>query len=60
MVSERDPKQEMLQAFKLIDTEQTGKISFKNLKKLVKNLGENLSDDEIAEIIQLGDKDGDG
>ena len=50
----------MLQAFKLIDSEQTGKISFKNLKKLVKNLGENLSDDEIAEIIQLGDKDGDG
>ena len=32
----------------------------KNLKKIAKELGENLDDDDIIELITKTDKDGDG
>ena len=35
-------------------------ISFKNIKRVCRELGENFSDDEIREMIEEGDKDNDG
>ena len=37
----------MLKAFKLFDSEGTGKITFDNLKRIATELGENMTDDEI-------------
>jgi Ca2+-binding EF-hand superfamily protein len=38
----------------------SGFITFKNLKRVAKELGENLTDEEIQEMIDEADRDGDG
>ncbi|CAJ1017361.1 EF-hand domain pair/EF hand/EF-hand domain containing protein, putative [Leishmania lindenbergi] len=59
-MSHRDSREEMLKAFVLFDTEGTGKISFQNLKRVAMELGENMTDAELQEMIDEADRDGDG
>merc|ERR1719465_353465 len=49
----------MLKAFKLFDMDGTGFVTFQNLKKMAKQTGQTLSDDELSEMLDDADRDGD-
>merc|ERR1711937_262898 len=59
-ILDKDQKDDLLKAFSLFDDDKTGKISLANLKRVAKELGETLSEDDLKEVIAESDKDGDG
>nr|XP_045058406.2 centrin-4 isoform X1 [Desmodus rotundus] len=58
--SEKDEKEELLKSFKLFDDDDTGSITLNNIKRVAQELGENLTDDELQEMLDEADRDGDG
>ncbi|KAJ7310359.1 hypothetical protein JRQ81_007269 [Phrynocephalus forsythii] len=59
-MSEADPNEEILKAFKLFEDQESGKVSFENLKRIAQEIGEQLTDEELQEMIDEADLDGDG
>ena len=46
-MGDRDSPEEIRRVFKLFDDDETGKISFRNLKRVARELGENMTDEEL-------------
>ncbi|KAI0564498.1 hypothetical protein FGB62_25g635 [Gracilaria domingensis] len=60
MINERDIQEEMMHAFSLFDTDESGKITFENLREVADQLGERMTDEELREMIKEADMDKDG
>jgi centrin-3 len=59
--SERDPTDEIMRAYKLfVGDDAMGKINLRCLRKISKELGEELSEEELQAMIDEFDHDGDG
>ncbi|XP_047926705.1 uncharacterized protein [Anser cygnoides] len=60
MQAEPYSEKEILKGFKLFDYDGTGKISFEKLKLVATEVGEDITDEELQEMIDEADADGDG
>jgi centrin-1 len=52
-VGEKETKEEVLRAFKMFDEHDRGYISFDDLKQISQMLGQDLTDDELKEMIDF-------
>ena len=55
-----DTKEDIQKLFELFDDDMTGYISLQNLKRVAIELGENMNDAELLEMIERADTDKDG
>ena len=51
---------EALEAFKVLDKDGSGSISESELRQIMSNIGEDITDEEIKEMMNEADLDGDG
>lgn len=61
-MSDRDTKEDLQKVFRLFlgDDEKADKIALKHLKRVARELNENMSDEELNEMITRADLDRDG
>ncbi|KAJ3092899.1 Calcium-binding component of the spindle pole body (SPB) half-bridge [Quaeritorhiza haematococci] len=59
-ILDRDPIEELRKAFQLFDDDGSGKISLRNLRRVAKEIGENIDDEELQAMIDEFDLDQDG
>ncbi|CAK9165025.1 unnamed protein product [Ilex paraguariensis] len=59
-MKETDVEEELKEAFKVFDKDENGYISANELRHVMINLGEKLTDEEVEQMIREADLDGDG
>ena len=59
-MKDTDTEEELIEAFKVFDRDGNGLISAAELRHVMTNLGEKLTDEEVDEMIREADVDGDG
>ncbi|CAG9861775.1 unnamed protein product [Phyllotreta striolata] len=53
-------KQDIIEMFNYLDVRHTGEINFEDLKIAMLSIGEDFTDEEIAEMMEEADQNGDG
>lgn len=59
-VSNKDTREDLKKVFNLFDEEKSGYISMSTLKRVIRDLGENIDEHELQEMIEKADADNDG
>merc|ERR1712054_185206 len=59
-MSDRDTREDIRKVFRLFDEENAGVVTIRNLRRVAKELGETMEDNELLEMIERADSDGDG
>merc|ERR1711981_819665 len=59
-MKDTDTEEELIEAFKVFDRDGNGFISAAELRHVMTNLGEKLTDEEVDKMIREADVDGDG
>merc|ERR1712195_148728 len=59
-MGEKDSREDIEKVFKLFDDDNTSWISFRNLARVAEELGENIDDEEMQDMIAQADRDGSG
>merc|ERR1719327_1902117 len=59
-INEGDTVEEMREAFLVFDRDRSGSVTASELKHVMNNLGEQVTDEEVEEMSQEADADGDG
>ncbi len=59
-VTERDSREDLRKVFALYDDEKTGFLSVKNLRKIVRDIGEEVPEQTLQDLVDAADKDRDG
>ncbi|KAK4470900.1 hypothetical protein MN116_006411 [Schistosoma mekongi] len=57
---EKSDKADLIKAFRICDDDDSGKLTLSKLKRAAQLLGEDITDEELQEMIDEADKDGDG
>ncbi|KAH8740778.1 centrin [Cryptosporidium ryanae] len=59
-LGDKDSREGIQKIFAMFDDDKTGTITLKNLKRVAHELGETMTDDELREMIERADSNGDG
>ena len=59
-MSDKDTREDIDKVFRLFDDDKSGYISLKNLRRVAKELGETMTEEELMEMIERADSDGNG
>jgi centrin-3 len=60
LIAARDPREEILRAFALFDTEGKGMITLEDLRRVARELNEGLEEEELVAMIEEFDLEGKG